>query len=131
MASERVFYHYKDLEEFQQGMWKIVRGDRRKKNIEAAAALMRDTGRFRDAMMSALTEWPKSCEHNLTAESVNKIAWLGHAGCCIATGSPEENTRVAWHTLSLHEQDEANASARFVLDEWLSRTTAQLGMFDA
>lgn len=115
---KRVFRHYKDLEEFKCGMWRIVRGDERKRYVEAAADLMRDSDAFKSAMRKALIEWALSCEVALTAEGVNRIAWLGHAGCCVATGSPEEATRCGWHTLDHGEQDEANRVAAEVLDEW-------------
>ena len=87
-------------------------------NALAAASLMRDPSAFKSAMMRALELWPNSCLHNLSADSVNKIAWLGHAGCCLGAGSPEENTRIGWHMLTQHEQDEANRVAAEVLTAW-------------
>lgn len=116
----RQYFHYQDLEEFKQGMWKIVRGDQRIANATNAANLMRDFTRFRDAMFQAIRDWPNSCLHNLTAEAVNKIAWLGHAGCCLGAGSPEENTRIGWHMLNAEEQARANRAAQDVLDYWES-----------
>lgn len=127
---KRIFYHYEDLEEYHAGMWRIVRGLERKNNIEAAADLMRCPDEFKEAMMQALTLWPKSCEANLTADSINRIAWLGHAGCCIATGSPEENTRAGWHTLTKDEMDEANRVAGEVLEHWLCRYKPQRDQLD-
>jgi hypothetical protein len=116
----RVYFHYEDLEEFQRGMWRIVRGDKRMENAGKAANLMRDSHAFGSAMRRALSEWPKSCAHNLTAENTNRLAWLGHAGNLLGVGSPEENTRIGWHMLNKFEQDEANRVAQEVLDEWLS-----------
>lgn len=116
---ERIFHRYDHLEEFHAGMWRIVRGEARKTFIAAAADLMQQPSDFRDAMLRALTEWPTSCEANLTAESVNRLAWLGHAGCCIVTGSPEEATRVAWHTLDPDQQRVANNMADEVLQVYL------------
>lgn len=118
MQNERVYFDFRELEEFHAGMWRIVRGTERAKNALAAAALMRDSVAFRAAMMRAVDEWPKSCEHNLTADAVNKLAWLGHAGNCLAHGGPEENTRIGWHLLSQPEQNEANRVAQEVLSEW-------------
>lgn len=115
---ERVYHHYEDLEEYHAGMWRIVRGKERQNNIEAAGDLMRCPDEFKEAMRQAITLWPKSCEANLTAEGVNRIAWLGHAGCCLAAGSPEENTRAGWHTLTVDEQNEANRVAGEILVEW-------------
>ena len=130
---ERVFHHYEDLEEYHAGMWRIVRGAQRRNNIDAAADLMRCPDEFKEAMRQALTEWPKSAEAALTSEDSNRIAWLGHAGCCIATGSPEENTRAGWHTLTQSEQDEANRVAGEVLEEWRSSyrpSTGQAYLFE-
>lgn len=115
---ERVYRHYEELEEFHAGMWRIIRGDDRKIFIVAAADLMRDSDAFKEAMRRAIREWPLSAEVALTSLDSNRIAWLGHAGCCVATGSPEEATRAGWHTLNFAEQDEANRVAAEVLDEW-------------
>ena len=122
--SERVFHNYVNLEEFHAGMWAIVRGKARKNHIANAADLMKQPDAFKSAMLQAVDEWPVSCEANLTAPSVNRIAWLGHAGCCIATGSPEEATRVAWHTLAADEQDVANRMADEVLQIYLRNRRA-------
>jgi hypothetical protein len=117
----RAFYKFTDLEEYEWGMWAIARGELRKANMERAAALMCDPCRFTRAMMAAINGWPKSCAHNLTVDAANRIAWLGHAGCCIAAMSPEENTRCAWHTLTKRQQDVANACALLVLNRWERR----------
>jgi hypothetical protein len=122
---KRVYHHYERLEEFRDGMWRNVRGDERWPLVNAAAALMRDAPAFKTAMLRAVREWPVSCEHNLTASSVNRIAWLGHAGCCLAAQSPEDLTRLAWHTLNQAEQDEANRVAAEALNEWESAYAGQ------
>lgn len=122
----RVFHHYERLEEYQDGMWRIVRGEKRKAHILAAASLMRDPPVFQSAMIAALEQWPLSCEHNLTAENVNRIAWLGHAGCCVGASSPEDCTRLGWHTLTREEQDEANRVAAEVLKQWDEARTPDL-----
>lgn len=120
---DRVYFHYQDLEEWRDGMWRIVGGKKRQSNGEAAAKLMQDSPAFEAAMMRALEEWPNSCRHNLSAEDTNRLAWLGHAGCLLAAGSPEENTRYGWHMLTTKEQDEANATAQKVLDAWIEANT--------
>jgi hypothetical protein len=118
---DRHFFHYEDLEEWRDGMWKIVRGKKRADYINASADLMRCPDEFKTAMMSALEEWPNSSRHNLSAESINRIAWLGHAGCCVCCGSPEDCTRAGWHMLTKDEQDAANRVAEEVLNVWVSR----------
>jgi len=128
----RIFYHYVELEETQAGMWRRVAGDERKRHMENAADLMRSPEEFGEAMRSALLAWPKSCSAAFTAPTINHIAFLGHAGCCVGVGSPEECTRAAWHTLSQSEQDAANHIAAVVLAEWDGvRSGSQMEMFNA
>lgn len=115
---ERVYHRFDTLEEYRDGMWRIVRGLKRVRYRTAAAKLMKNPEAFKEAMLRALEMWPSSCEHNLTAENNNRIAWLGHAGCCVETESPEDCTRQAWHTLNQTEQDAANAVAVEVLKLW-------------
>jgi hypothetical protein len=115
----RVYFPHTELEECRDGMWKIVTGKAKVAFANAAADLMRDSQAFESAMMRALEVWPNSCLHNLTAEDTNRLAWLGHAGCFLQTGSPEENTRCGWHMLTTAEQAEANATAQRVLDAWV------------
>lgn len=116
---ERKFSHYQDMEEYRDGMWRVVRGEVRKANMAKSADLMRDIPAFEGAMMLAMEQWPTSCAVNLTAEDTNRLAWLGHAGCCLAVGSPEENTRCGWHALTGLEQDAANDAAQRCLDAWI------------
>lgn len=125
---ERVFRHYEELEEYHAGMWRIERGEARKVHIQASADLMKDSDAFKVAMQRALAEWPMSVEVALTADAVNRIAWLGHAGCCVGTESPEEATRAGWHTLDQSEQDEANRVAAEVLEEWETAYSKKKGV---
>lgn len=121
----RQYFPYTDLEECRDGMWKIVTGQAKLKNMTAAADLMKRPDDFEGAMLSVFERWPNSCLHNLTAEDTNRLAWLGHAGCFLAVGSPEENTRCGWHTLTGQEQDEANAAAQRALDAWIEANSEE------
>jgi len=122
---QRVYFPHTELEECRDGMWKVIGGQAKQANAMAAADLMRDSPAFESAMLRAFEEWPNSCQHNLTAEDTNRLAWLGHAGCFLATGSPEENTRCGWHMLSGPEQDEANAAAQRALDAWIEANSEE------
>lgn len=120
----RVYHPHTEREECANGggMWKTVTGtSMRGHYVAAAAQLMANPDRFKAAMRKALREWPQSCAHNLTADSNNQRAWLGHAGCYLATGSPEECTRLGWHTLNDDQQRAANAAADDVIALWRRR----------
>lgn len=115
---KRIYRPHDEWEEFAAGMWRVVHGDNAQKYIHAAADLMRCPDEFKLAMLRAIQDWPVSCQVNLTAKGMNRQAWLGHAGCCVAVSSPENCTRLGWHTLSLREQDEANRVADEAIAIW-------------
>ena len=125
-APTRVHYPWHQLEEHQEdgGMWKIPAAGERSQFADAAEQLMANPDAFRDAMRRALHEWPRSVSVALTNPSLNHRAWIGHAGCYLATGSPEEATRLGWHQLDEGEQAAANAAADDVIEEWHTATGA-------
>lgn len=130
----RTYHPYTSCEEFDAGMWRNVSGAERQRCIRDTAELMRNVQEFRTAMLQAVTDWPISCEHNLSAANVNRQAWLGHAGCCIATGSPEDCTRLGWHKLTQVEQDAANLAADEAISAWETKQLVhihQLSLPDA
>lgn len=84
------------------------------------AEFLRDTPRFAAALQRVISEWPRSCEHYLSNENMNRIAWLGQAAACIATGIPSA-FRGGFHLLSDQEQSAANETALVALNQWLER----------
>ena len=114
----RVYHNFMALEEYKEGMWRIVRGEERKEFIRLSAELMIDAQRFYHGMCRAIERWPRSCEHNFTTESMNRIAWLGHAGCCVEHHSPEDCTRAGWYWLTDAQMTEANLMAAKALALW-------------
>lgn len=116
----RVYHHYKDREECQPGgMWRIVAGaDERTSFVVAAGVLMAYPEEFRASMLRIVREWPRSCEATMTTPSMNYRAWFGHAGCFLATGSPEDCTRLGWHTLAPEQQIVANRMADEAIAVW-------------
>lgn len=117
---KRLYHHFEKWEEITHGMWRAVSMDDRVLLTKQAADLMKDGPRFHNAMLRASREWRYSCEAHLSG-GFNRQAWMGHAGCCIETSSPEDVTRQAWHTLTHDEQDLANAAADAVLKDWDAR----------
>lgn len=130
----RFCHPWYELEEYQPdgGMWRIPVTSQREGFIEATAKLMAEPQKFLKAMLRALDEWPKSCDVALTTPGLNRRAWIGHAGCYLATESPEETTRLGWHRLDAAEQWAANDSADQAIYEWARRRSEeqqQLSLF--
>lgn len=83
------------------------------------AAFLRDSDRFRGALQQVLSEWVNSCEHYLSNERMNRIAWLGQAAMCRATGVSSE-FRSGYGRLTKAEQARADQVALEALNQWLS-----------
>ena len=81
------------------------------------AEFLSDLKRFGAALDRVLVEWPVSCEHFLTKSSMNRIAWLGQASMCIATGLPRKY-RGGFHLMSKEQQRDADALADNYLKRW-------------
>jgi len=123
----RTYYPWHELEEYlvDGGMWAIPTADMRDHYIRATKSLMQAPEQFLDAMRRAVNEWPKSCAVALGNPTLNRRAWIGHAGCYLATGSPEETTRLGWHELTEYEQVLANHAADDAIREWRAATTSR------
>lgn len=76
--------------------------------------------RFEWGLMKVITQWKKSCEHYLTNENMNRIAWLGQAALCIEHEIPQK-FRSGFFLLTKTQQDEANQLALVYLNKWLIR----------
>lgn len=71
-------------------------------------------------MRLVVEKWPLACEHNLSAKTINRRAWVGHAACCFAIGVPEDITRDAWGKLSNRQRRLANMEADTAIEAWES-----------
>ena len=67
-------------------------------------------------MLRVINEWKFSCEHNLTNPSMNKIAYIGQAACCIYCGAPNTITMKAWNMLDENIKERANRIAKNTLE---------------
>ena len=115
---KEINHPYWEWEDWRHGMWSKVSGDTKKMFLEKAIAFTGNAYLYGEAMMRVIKEWPISCEHNLTKKSINRLAYIGHAACCLSQGCPESITREAWGYLTQEQQDEANLKAKEALLEW-------------
>jgi hypothetical protein len=73
---------------------------------------------FRIALDGVITEWANSCEHYLTNNAMNRIAWLGQAAMCFATGVPSRFCS-GFNLLDEQQKNIANNTALEALNKWL------------
>lgn len=86
--------------------------------VQSYAKFLMDTERFEAALDRVITEWKNSCEHYLSNECMNRIAWLGQAAACIDSGLPS-CFRGGFNLLGQDEKRVANEAALLALNRWL------------
>lgn len=116
----RIFHPYDKWEDFRHGFYGGM--DYPKDNtLELYASLLRDLPKFEAALKVIIKEWPNSCEHNLSNEAMNRIAYLGQASCALIYNVPSNVSMGGYNLLSLEEQKAADAMAQKYLNLWLER----------
>lgn len=86
--------------------------------LKKYAEFLNDTPMFESALFTIITTWKYSCEHYLSNEKMNRIAWLGQAAVCYTTGVPAIFCG-GYYLLSKDEQDKADKIALKFLNKWL------------
>ncbi len=89
--------------------------------LKLYADLLRDLSKFEAALVTITNEWKYSCEHNLSNESMNRVAYLGQASCALIYNVPHNVSMGGYNLLTLEEQKAADAMAQKYLDLWLER----------
>jgi ParB-like chromosome segregation protein Spo0J len=116
----RIFHTYELWECHKAGFYNSSKPGMTKSECEEAyRKFLADIPRFSVALDRVIVEWKNSCEHYLTNTSMNRIAWLGQAACCIDTGIPSE-FRAGFFLLTEAEQVAANETALIYLNKWLT-----------
>jgi ParB-like chromosome segregation protein Spo0J len=116
---DRVFHTYDKWECHKAGFYKSSKAGMTKEECEQEyKVILTDENRFTEALDKVVTEWKNSCEHYLTNKAFNRIAWLGQAAVCIASGVPSE-CRGGFSLLSTEQQQAADQMALAALNKWL------------
>lgn len=120
MQIKRIFHTWDEWECYPAGFYetKPPNGMTDEEALEAYRDFLADLPAFDEALKKVTTEWVNSCEHYLTNERMNRIAWLGQASACYALGLPR-HYRAGYHKLTERQQREADELALVYLNKWL------------
>jgi hypothetical protein len=117
---KRIFHTYDKWECYKAGFYATTKpGMTRVECEEAYKAFLSNDASFSDSLGHVITEWVHSCEHYLTNTAMNRIAWLGQAAMCYASGIPAV-FRGGFTLLSEAQQNHANELALVYLNKWLT-----------
>lgn len=115
----RIFHTYEKWECHKAGFYASKKDGMTSEECEIAYAdFLKDSEKFENTLKLVITEWKHSCEHYLTNKAMNRIAWLGQASMCYATGVPSKFCS-GFNLLTEEERSKANAIAHTYLNKWL------------
>lgn len=118
---ERIFHTFEKWECHKAGFYGSKKEGMTAEQCEQEYALfLSDENRFKEALNGVINEWVNSCEHYLTNKAMNRIAWLGQAAMCYATGIPSKFCS-GFNLLSPEQQDKANLIALDALNFWMKK----------
>jgi len=115
---ERVYLTYWFWEDYKSGFYNNIFGKEKKIKIEKVLEMFNDKEKTMFFMNKVIKCWTFSCEHNFTNPSLNRIAYLGQAACCMYSEIPNTITMEAWSLLSKDVKDYANEIARQTIEKW-------------
>lgn len=119
---KRIFHPWHKWECFHAGLFETTLPSGI--DSESAKLMYRDflanDARFSNSLEMVISSWPISCDHFLSNESINRIAWLGQASMCMNTGIPMWY-RGGFKMLSGAQQKVANAIADSYLKKWVRK----------
>lgn len=122
LDESRIFHEWQDWECYPAGFY----SDKPPKDLTveqceiAYRDFLADIPRFEMALQRVITEWKNSCEHYLTNEKMNRIAWLGQASMCIDSGVPSRFCG-GYNLLTPEQQELADRKALEYLNKWLEQ----------
>lgn len=117
----RILHTWDKWECYRAGFYaeRPPKGMKQEEGEQAYRAFLSDPAQFEAALQVVTGEWKHSCEHYLTNERMNRIAWLGQASVAQALGIPS-GCRGGFQLLTEDEKYAANMLALKYLNRWLT-----------
>ena len=115
---KRIYHHYCKWEDYPNGFYDNLSGKNKDYLKLKVVELFSSQELTETYMKKVIDEWIYSCEQNLSNDSMNKIAYLGQAACCIYANIPSTITMDAWHLVSKENRDKSDMIADKLIKEW-------------
>jgi hypothetical protein len=123
---KRIYHTWDKWECFPCGFYEnSIKGKTKDECEQFYADFLSDLKRFEAALKGVIEEWINSCEHYLTNEKMNRIAWLGQASVCLDSGIPS-CFRSGYFKLTQDQRDAADRLALRYLNIWLLQNNYEI-----
>lgn len=117
---DRIYHTWDKWECYRAGFFEVnpPKGMTDDDCLNTYKTLLLDIEEFKRVMRLIIHEWVNSCEHNLTNERMNRIAWMGQSSLCYKYKIPSRY-RGGYNLLSEGERNAADQAALELINEWL------------
>lgn len=118
--SGRVYHTWEKWECYRHGFYdeRPPNGMTQEEGEQKYQEFLSDMAQFAAALETVITTWKYSCEHYLTNERMNRIAWLGQASMACAHRIPS-CCRGGYNRLTDSQKEAADSLALQYLNKWL------------
>lgn len=116
---KRIFHTWDKWECYKAGFYEERYKLKDNECKELYKSFLSDIPKFEKALFRVISEWKFSCQHYLTNEKMNRIAWLGQAAMCIEYGVPSKY-RSGYFLLDEKQRVDADNMALKWLNVWLN-----------
>jgi hypothetical protein len=118
MKINRIYHHYDKWEDYKHGFYSDY-SKSELNDLNQSVRYVFSSAELTDKYMRAVVlHWVNSSEHNLTNQSMNRVAWLGQAACCFYGGVPSKATMYLWKLLDEKTQRRSDKVALKIISEW-------------
>lgn len=119
---DRIYHTWDKWECYPAGFFEVnpPKGMTEDQCLELYCNLLKNIPEFKRIMTLIISEWKNSCEHNLTNERMNRIAWVGQASLTYKYGIPAKY-RGGYHLLTQEEQLKADEAALEIINIWMGK----------
>lgn len=116
----RIYHTWEKWECYRAGFFEVLppKGLTDNDCLNLYRRLLLDTKEFKKILRKVIKQWRYSCEHNLTNERMNRIAWMGQAALCYKYKIPSKY-RGGYHLLSDSQKLAADKTALVAINEWM------------
>ena len=126
VEKDRIYHQWSLWEDYPCGFYNNSSGKEKEEKLQKALDMFNNENLTIDNMLAVVNNWRYSCEHNLTNNSMNKIAYIGQAACAYYAEVPSTVTMEAWNLLSKEVQERSNRIAEEVLNIWKNNRDAKV-----
>ena len=118
IEKNRIYHPWDPREAYPFDFYKNCTGQDKEFKLQSVVNMFNSAIDTERCMNYVVDNWKSSMEHNLTNNSMNKIAYIGQCACAYYDNIPSTATMEGWSLLSDEVTDRSNLLAQDAIDKW-------------